>query len=731
MTTSSLDAARRALWTLASVVALALTACGGGDDPLPAAQIGPAGGAVLGPNGAQVVVPAGALSGSTAIAVTEASSGNPPLPASHTAVGAVYAFTPHGQSFALPVTMTVPFDPALVPPGSAVKLFKTANGASGPWQEVPGATVVGHLLSGAATGFSMVVPMVGNQPPLIQTQPLNTAVVEPQTASFSVVASGTAPLTYQWLRSDDAGVTFTAINGATASSYTTGATSVANDNGDRYRVVVSNLEGSAQSIDVTLTVTLTGPPTAPLNISIVGTGTVASAPAGIDCGADCSEAFALNTSVTLTATPGPGFNFAGFSGDADCGDGVLTMSAARACTATFTAVPAPGTWLQLGGVLDVGPVGSASRDLFAAVALDLNGNPIVAWKGRVVGPGTSTNVIHVKRWDGANWVQLGANLMVTNAGAANNAGLLSTPSIDVDPSTGQPVVAWAENKLSGPCLSPTDVYVKRWDGSAWQPLGAALNVDAAACAAHPKVRVTATGVPIVAWWESPNWTAAKQWNGSAWTRFGGQDYVSSVPTGSQDARLTALTLDGSGNPLVVYGAAGGPFASQGSGAGWTLLGNGTPRTTSAAAVAWSAATDALGRLTVLLLTRDPLSTTSTATTLQLRRIDNGAWTDFGGPVLTADRNTVPNRVGIAIPFNTSDPIAYAELGGPSGLPAGPLVQSFVQWDGTAWRPLAANRSDPCELAVRANAATAVVATPVVACVRSAGNEDIVVYRLVP
>ena len=240
--------------TLLCVLALALTACGGGDEPPPPAQIGAAGGTAAGPNGAQVVVPAAALSANTAIAVTQSSSGNPAPPASHTAVGAVYAFTPHGQSFALPVTMTVPFDPALVPPGSAVKLFKTANGATGPWQEVPGATVAGNLISGSATSFSLLFAAVGNQAPSIQTGPANTAVVEPQSASFSVATNGTAPLAYQWLRSDG-GATFAAIDGATASTYTTGATTVANDNGDRYRVVVSNLEGSAQSVDVMLTVT--------------------------------------------------------------------------------------------------------------------------------------------------------------------------------------------------------------------------------------------------------------------------------------------------------------------------------------------------------------------------------------------------------------------------------------------------------------------------------------------
>lgn len=76
-----------------------------------------------------------------------------------------------------------------------------------------------------------------------------------------------------------------------------------------------------------LTVTLAGP----------GSGTVTSAPEGIDCGGDCSELFDAGTVVTLAATPDPGSVFAGFSGDADCADGELTVVGDVQCTATFEA----------------------------------------------------------------------------------------------------------------------------------------------------------------------------------------------------------------------------------------------------------------------------------------------------------------------------------------------------------------------------------------------------------
>jgi hypothetical protein len=69
-----------------------------------------------------------------------------------------------------------------------------------------------------------------------------------------------------------------------------------------------------------------------------GTGSVSSSPAGIDCGATCSHAFAFGTVVTLTATPDASSDFAGWLG-AGCsgtGDCVVSMDAARSVTATFT-----------------------------------------------------------------------------------------------------------------------------------------------------------------------------------------------------------------------------------------------------------------------------------------------------------------------------------------------------------------------------------------------------------
>src|SRR5438876_4245512 len=89
--------------------------------------------------------------------------------------------------------------------------------------------------------------------PSITSQPGSQSVTAGQTASFSVAATGTAPLNYQWKKN---GV---AVNGAISSAYSTPATSNS-DNGGQFTVVVSNSAGSVTSSAAILTVNVSIPP---------------------------------------------------------------------------------------------------------------------------------------------------------------------------------------------------------------------------------------------------------------------------------------------------------------------------------------------------------------------------------------------------------------------------------------------------------------------------------------
>jgi uncharacterized delta-60 repeat protein len=146
---------------------LALSACGGGgdDDQGGAAGsqptqsgIGAAGGTVTGPNGSKVEIPNGALAVVTQIAIDQTSSGAPPLPAGLTPIGQMFAFTPHGTTFAVPVAITMPFDPGAVPAGRTAALFKT--NAQNEWVQVAGATLGASTVTAQITSFSFAQVLV-------------------------------------------------------------------------------------------------------------------------------------------------------------------------------------------------------------------------------------------------------------------------------------------------------------------------------------------------------------------------------------------------------------------------------------------------------------------------------------------------------------------------------------------------------------------------------------------
>jgi hypothetical protein len=145
--------------------------------------------------------------------------------------------------------------------------------------------------------------------PSITTQPANQSVTAGQNSTFTVAATGSAPLAYQWRKNN------VAISGATSTSYTTPPTT-SSDNGAQFAVVVSNAAGSVTSNAATLTVASPLPTIASLTLnpaSVVGglqasTGTVTlSGPApagGVQVLLSSSNTAAAGVPVSVTVPAG-------------------------------------------------------------------------------------------------------------------------------------------------------------------------------------------------------------------------------------------------------------------------------------------------------------------------------------------------------------------------------------------------------------------------------------------
>src|SRR6266852_3933426 len=189
--------------------------------------------------------------------------------------------------------------------------------------------------------------------PSITTQPANQTVTAGQTATFTVLASGMAPLSYQWLKNG------ANVAGATSSSYTTPLTTTA-DGGSTFNVVVSNTAGTATSNAATLTVnaasvapTITTQPVSQAvtagqtaTVSEVATGTTPLSYQWLKNGANIAGATSSSytTPLTTTADGGSTFNVvvSNTAGTATSNAATLTVNAAPVAP-TITTQPANQT----------------------------------------------------------------------------------------------------------------------------------------------------------------------------------------------------------------------------------------------------------------------------------------------------------------------------------------------------------------------------------------------------
>jgi hypothetical protein len=203
------------------------------------------------------------------------------------------------------LSFTVRFDPSVTQTYSAVLALKQNNGS-----------IIRINLAGVGTqaGGSAAAPS-------ITSQPVNQTVIAGNVGSFSVAATGTSPLAYQWSKNG------AAIGGATSSKYTTPVEKTA-DNNAQFTVVVSNSAGSVKSNTAILAVEASTRLLNPSSSSLsFGSVSVSS-----DVAKTVTLTNAGNSSVTISnvTVSGAGFNAAGVSSGT-----ILAPGQAATLTATF------------------------------------------------------------------------------------------------------------------------------------------------------------------------------------------------------------------------------------------------------------------------------------------------------------------------------------------------------------------------------------------------------------
>jgi len=164
-------------------------------------------------------------------------------------------------------------------------------------------------------------------------------------------------------------------------------------------------------MDAAKSVTATFAPVVQLNVTVTGTGNVSGEAGAINCGSNgnvCSASFALNETVSLTATPAVGATFVGWSGA--CGGTATTcavlMDAAKSVTATFApsvqlnvTVTGNGNVSGEAGAINCGSNGNVCSASFALnKTVSLTATPAVSatfvgWSGACGGTATTCTIL--------------------------------------------------------------------------------------------------------------------------------------------------------------------------------------------------------------------------------------------------------------------------------------------------------------------------------------------------
>jgi sugar lactone lactonase YvrE len=209
-------------------------------------------GAQLADNGAQITVTVSNVSGSvTTTAVTLTVQGQPPSivtqPAQQTVLAGSKATFVVVASGSPPLSFQWYVNGAAITGATSASYVTpvTSTANSGELFDV----VVSNASGGITSSTALLTVDVMSVPPTITAQPQNVTAAVGGSATFSIMASGTQPLTYQWQ------VGGASIPGATNSSYTLSPVSAQN-NQDSYTAVVTNSAGSVTSQAAVLTVTI-------------------------------------------------------------------------------------------------------------------------------------------------------------------------------------------------------------------------------------------------------------------------------------------------------------------------------------------------------------------------------------------------------------------------------------------------------------------------------------------
>lgn len=272
-----------------------------------------------------------------------------------------------------------------------------------------------------------------------------------------------------------------------------------------------------------------------LNVTASGGGTVMSAPVGIACGSTCSANFPAGTAVVLTAAPAAGQVFASWGGA--CSGSLptcsLQLTQARTAQAVFTAAPAPVQAFQAPQLLetsndfnvsDTGNFGTQMR-----IAVNRQGDAMALWEQ---GDGPTSVKVYSRRYQASTAAWQPAVVVPGVSSARLRAGIVSG-KLHMDDAG---VVTWIDANFATRRHAPATGW-----GAAFSPPNLRVSQDLTDTAMDGQGNITAvrSGSDV----EINLLPAGGQW-GSSWTRLD--------TAGNLVSNQAKVALSSNGTALAVW-----------------------------------------------------------------------------------------------------------------------------------------------------------------------------------
>lgn len=233
--------------------------------------------------------------------------------------------------------------------------------------------------------------------------------------------------------------------------------------------------------------------------------------------------------------------------------------------------------------------GGISNDDFSstypAIAIAPDDTPYIAWTNigwTDVVTQTYAN-IYVKRWNGSTWEEVGAGSASGDGITENKIGedypTPPEPAIAIA-SDNTPYITWYDDTSGEP-----EVYVLHWNGTIWEEVGVGSassggisNTDGYSI--HPSIAVSQVDDAVYIAWQEGDFSSGdiyvRRWNGSIWEEVGaGSASNEGISESGGYAWVPDIDIAPDGTPYLTWSHYSAIYVKRWSGTGWEEVGTGS------------------------------------------------------------------------------------------------------------------------------------------------------------